>query len=496
MTGLSIDTNRSQQDPQASGGSDGNPVNRGAAGPGDDTAGRDAGGVGDSGPGGAGPGGAGPGGAGSGGDGSGPGGPGDGDPPLWARPWVPVLLAVVVAIVVLAYLLLPGVLKFPDRAVIDRASGSDLRAQQETNRALEEQIAVLEAVLGKAQCRAPEGLRLPEGGLSPMPGLPDGLPQTVDPRQLLPLPPETAQLVPDAQASEERGRAGAGAPERDGDGTGRASRSDGGAETPPSDAPAATGKPTSLVEHMDAKSVLVLAQGAEGLGSGTGFAIGNGLVVTNRHVVESVLGGKGKVYVASSGLGGAKPARVKAVSPAGKAGDPDFALLETDALQDAPGLPLTTNFSRMSQVVAAGYPGVLLKTDTGFKQMLEGNLSAAPSLGFSQGIVTVIQNPEGVPVVVHTAAISQGNSGGPLVDSCGRVVGVNTYILADEDSFRTVNYALSSRALMTFLDDNGVDYEARDSACTPAVASAPSVSAGGGAEGGSSSGPGDPDARD
>ena len=161
-----------------------------------------------------------------------------------------------------------------------------------------------------------------------------------------------------------------------------------------------------------------------------------------------------------------------------------------------PGLPLTTNFSRMSQVVAAGYPGVLLKTDTGFKQMLEGNLSAAPSLGFSQGIVTVIQNPEGVPVVVHTAAISQGNSGGPLVDSCGRVVGVNTYILADEDSFRTVNYALSSRALMTFLDDNGVDYEARDSACTPAVASAPSVSAGGGAEGGSSSGPGDPDARD
>jgi hypothetical protein len=489
MMGLSSDTDRSQRDRQESGtnadtpaaqGTDsahGGTPDRAAPGPGDgDPAGTPAGSTGAGGTGR---------GDGTGGDGNGPGGPGDETPPLWARPWVPVLVAVVVAIVVLAYLLLPGVLKFPDRAVIDRASGGDLRAQQETNRALEEQIAVLEAVLGKAQCRAPEGLRLPEGGLAPMPGLPNGLPQTVDPRRLLPLPPETAQLMPDAQAREGRGGGAAGTPGTDG-GSGRAGESDGGAETPPADAPAASGKPTSLVEHMDAKSVLVLAQGGDGLGSGTGFAIGNGLVVTNRHVVDSVLGGKGKVYVASSALGGAKPARVRAVSPPGKPGDPDFALLESEALKDVPGLALTTNFSRMSQVVAAGYPGVLLKTDTGFKQMLQGDLSAAPSLGFSQGIVTVVQNPEEVSVVVHTAAISQGNSGGPLVDSCGRVVGVNTYILADEDSFRTVNYALSSSALMAFLDENGVGYEARGSACTPAVAQAPSAS--GSADSGASTG--------
>ena len=55
-----------------------------------------------------------------------------------------------------------------------------------------------------------------------------------------------------------------------------------------------------------------------------------------------------------------------------------------------------------------------------------------PGIVASSGVVQqVIENEKNIAMVMHSAKISGGNSGGPLVDACGRVVGINTYTHAD-----------------------------------------------------------------
>ena len=50
----------------------------------------------------------------------------------------------------------------------------------------------------------------------------------------------------------------------------------------------------------------------------------------------------------------------------------------------------------------------------------------------------------------------QGSSGGPIVDSCGRAIGMNTYIAVDEQQSGRVSYALAAGGLAGFLRQAGV----------------------------------------
>jgi putative serine protease PepD len=54
---------------------------------------------------------------------------------------------------------------------------------------------------------------------------------------------------------------------------------------------------------------------------------------------------------------------------------------------------------------------------------------------------------EGAQYLQHDAEVNPGNSGGPLVDSCGRVVGVNTqvaYIPGQVSRAPGINFAIGS----------------------------------------------------
>src|SRR3546814_1352943 len=76
-----------------------------------------------------------------------------------------------------------------------------------------------------------------------------------------------------------------------------------------------------------------------------------------------------------------------------------------------------------------------------------------------------LQSVDGVAMLIHTAKISRGNSGGPLVDQCGRIVGINTAITRADDGDSPFAFAISGRELMRFLADAGQQYTSVGTPC-------------------------------
>ena len=53
---------------------------------------------------------------------------------------------------------------------------------------------------------------------------------------------------------------------------------------------------------------------------------------------------------------------------------------------------------------------------------------------FSNGIISNMEEFNGISFIQHTAPISQGNSGGPLVNNKGEVIGINTLVLRNGEN--------------------------------------------------------------
>lgn len=233
-------------------------------------------------------------------------------------------------------------------------------------------------------------------------------------------------------------------------------------------------RPESLPElaaQMEKSNVLILAiSNDKKMGMGTGFFIAPDVVVTNRHVVENAK--NGEVLITSQWLGKLGKAKVIAQSPNTEIGNPDFAVLKL--AKPSKGVPISINKSaeKLERVVTAGYPGYLTKQDPALRKLVKGDLSAAPEMVFTTGEISVIQSQSGKPnIIIHTADISQGNSGGPLLNKCGEVIGVNTFISSDKKSGRRALYSLSSKDLSAFLSMHQIPYQIVDQACgepTPA----------------------------
>jgi S1-C subfamily serine protease len=153
---------------------------------------------------------------------------------------------------------------------------------------------------------------------------------------------------------------------------------------------------------------------------GSGFFVDRGLIATNKHVVEC--GQRG--FVKFVGQDKVYPIVAQWLAPDASL---DLALLKVEGVI-VPALPLSNdqNVSIADTVYAAGSPKGLEST-------------------FSDGIISSVRQSE--RLIQHTAPISPGSSGGPLIDEYGQVIG----IVRSFGEGQNLNFAIPSPYLKKFL---------------------------------------------
>ena len=186
----------------------------------------------------------------------------------------------------------------------------------------------------------------------------------------------------------------------------------------------------AVVGVVEAVSPAVISVTGKGRGSGSGFIISSdGLTVTNSHVVN----GRERM-IAETNDGDRVDADVIGDDPA-----TDLALLRLSS-RDLPFAELGDSETlRVGQlVIAMGSPlGLQSTVSTGVVSALGRSMRGQDG--------RLIEN-----IVQHAAPINPGNSGGPLVDSRGRVIGVNTAIIA---AAQGIGFAVPSNTVQWVVEE-------------------------------------------
>ncbi|MDQ6615299.1 MAG: S1C family serine protease [Actinomycetota bacterium] len=166
------------------------------------------------------------------------------------------------------------------------------------------------------------------------------------------------------------------------------------------------------------------------IAAGTGMILtSNGVVLTNNHVID----GATAIAAVSVGTGRRYPAHVLGVDPTA-----DVALIQLDG---ASGLPTVTT---STFTVAAGDPVVAIGN--------AGGLGGAPSVttgtvaAINQSIIAsdpAAGTSEQLDGLIETTALLQpGDSGGPLANGAGQVIGMDTAAAVANQSTTTVSFAI------------------------------------------------------
>jgi serine protease Do len=200
--------------------------------------------------------------------------------------------------------------------------------------------------------------------------------------------------------------------------------------------------------------VRVVIAGREGedlypISHGSGFAVSSTVIVTNAHVVGDVVDDPRLVIgIVPADGGEAIYGRVISVSPRN-----DLALIRTTG--PARLAPLTLAGiapAGAGSVTAIGYP---MNVDQAQGLGAADVFRTQPPVT-SQGFLSGRRPSREFDTLLHTAPIARGNSGGPLVDDCGRVIGVNSFGTDSAGTEAEFFFAVSMRELLPFLRANSV----------------------------------------
>ncbi|HEY1688807.1 MAG TPA: trypsin-like peptidase domain-containing protein [Solirubrobacteraceae bacterium] len=227
-----------------------------------------------------------------------------------------------------------------------------------------------------------------------------------------------------------------------------------------SDVAVTTPSATEIYKQASQGVVAIKTVTAEGEDSGTGIVLNDkGLILTNDHVIEggesiTVSPGTSTSTRSSSG------STARTASVVGEEANEDLALIKIDPS----GMNLKPLQLVSSKAVEVG--------DTVYALGNPYNLDETLTKGIVSALGREIQAPDGASItgVIQTdAALNPGNSGGPLLDDEGDVIGIDSQIASDEAETEGsqpgstgVGFAISSDTIATAIKKieagDGVSY--------------------------------------
>ncbi len=169
------------------------------------------------------------------------------------------------------------------------------------------------------------------------------------------------------------------------------------------------------IEAMELSTLLIVTEEERGIGVGSGFVIGDPPhVATNWHVVKGAV----KIWLVAGDLDAKVAAEV-----AWSSEEDDLAILKPAQAIGRPAVELlrSRHVRKAQEVFVMGFPSAGMDED-----VTEAS-SAATEVKVTRGIVSgLVESQAGTQLYQTDAALNPGNSGGPLFDACGRVVGINS----------------------------------------------------------------------
>ena len=211
--------------------------------------------------------------------------------------------------------------------------------------------------------------------------------------------------------------------------------------------------PTEIYRNSVSAVVLIIAKdGSDGnvtSTKGTGSVVANGYILTNAHVISRADGRayeQLQIFFSADNLNNEASAKVvngKIARLVAKDDDLDLALLQVKGTETIAPLPLAYNAEAQigEEVLAIGHP-----ENGGLWSLTSGRIGSR------------IANHEGITgkhVLQTEASLNRGNSGGPLLNYSGEIIGVNTSIArtaADGLPITGINFAVRADVAYNWME--------------------------------------------